>query len=196
MITSPHHCDIRPGGLGDFPFSRRQTRDDLLVQQHLLNRAFARGETPCQSLHRKLVTQRFRSQSLQCFSFKLTRPQFDTPKFAWIGIQQTPPISQIERGATIFAGVPFIAPFEVRGHIEWRPYRMYCRASSIPGHRIDFPEAGIDLPSGREQQQIARHAAVNSQDQIAAQIQYKKFPPSSDRQNIPPGNYTNVRIEF
>ena len=167
-----------------------QTRDDLLVQQRLLNRAFAHRETPCQSLHRKLVTQRFRSQSLQCFSFKLTRPQFDTPKFAWIGIQQTPPISQVERGATIFVGAQFIAPFGVGGRNELRPYTMYCRASSIPGYSIDFPQAGIDLPSRREQQQIARHTAVNSQDQIATQIQYKKFPPSSDRQDIPSGNFS------
>src|SRR5579885_343882 len=154
-------------------------RDYALIQQHLLDLAPA----PCQRLAQtpggELWTQRLRPQSRQCLALSLARPQSDASKLAWIGEKQAPPITQGKADAAILRLV----------NAGWNgPRCIKRRPSRVPGQRIALPQAAIDPPRAGKQQEIARHAPVNGEHEIPAQIEDEKFAAPAHLFDAPRGN--------
>src|SRR5713101_1567474 len=59
----------------------------------------------------------------------------------------------------------------------------------IPRGGVALSQTNINLPAGRQEQEVSRHAAMNSHYEIAAKVEYEVFPAPSHPQNISCGDF-------
>src|SRR5579885_1278441 len=163
-------------------------RDNLLSQQHGLDRSLATGEPALQNLNGKFGTQRLRSQASQGLFLAFGRPEFDATKLARVVKKQAPSIHEIETDAAMREFGAIIVDHLLLAHKRQRsllaPFRGGRRAgkiwsSRIPGPRIRQAPPRIDLPARGQQVEIAGHAPVDRHQQLgclgAAQIKEQVF---------------------
>src|SRR5690242_6637038 len=58
--------------------------------------------------------------------------------------------------------------------------KMEVWATGLPGCRVLFSQTGIEGPAGRQEQEIAGHAAMDGQKELAAQVEQQEFAPAPD----------------
>src|SRR5712691_7258146 len=70
------------------------------------------------------------------------------------------------------------------------------RPPGIPRGGVALSQTGVNLPAGRQEQEVSRHTAMNSHYEIAAKIEYEVFPTPPHRQNISCSDFSQKIGQF